>query len=116
MKRQIFSNSVLREEWDSVTRLYTTWDETGSQTGQRAFTTDEATSIDAEAAAVQADANEVALKTNLGAGAVFDALRTVAAGTGTFATNATRDAAIRTCARGLVILIRLTLRRLDTTD
>ena len=116
MKRQVFSNSILREEWDSVTRLYTAWDETGAQVTQRALTADEGSAIDAEVAATLTDTNEAQLKTNLGASAVFDALRTISVGTGTFATNATRDAAIRACARGLVILIRLTLRRLDSTD
>jgi hypothetical protein len=59
---------------------------------------------------------EATMRDQLGGAAVFDALRTVASGTGQFATAAARDAAIRTCARALVILVRLTLRRLDGTD
>lgn len=47
---------------------------------------------------------------------VFENLRTVANGTGTFANNTVRDAAIRNSARALVILIRLHQGKLDATD
>ncbi len=60
--------------------------------------------------------NEAALTAALGDSAVFDNLRTIANGSGTFATAAVRDMAIRTCARALVILIRLKLKRLDEVD
>lgn len=29
MKRQVYQNSQLRAEWDTDTRLYTEWDQTG---------------------------------------------------------------------------------------
>lgn len=60
--------------------------------------------------------NEKALITGLGDGAVFDNLRTIAQGSGTFATTALHAAATRTCARALVIIIRILLRKLDSTD
>jgi hypothetical protein len=51
MKDQRFTDSVLREQWDTVTRLYTSWDATGTQTAQRAFTAAENTKADAADAA-----------------------------------------------------------------
>jgi hypothetical protein len=63
----------------------------------------------------QETANEADVATVIG-GPLFDTLRVVAGGTGQFTTAAARDAAIRTCARALALLIRLQLRRLDTTD
>lgn len=59
-------------------------------------------------------ANEETLRGQLDG--VFENLRTVANGTGTFANNTVRDAAIRNSARALVILIRLYQGKLDATD
>jgi hypothetical protein len=47
---------------------------------------------------------------------ILDNVRAVANGSGTFANNTIRDAAIRTTARALVILIRLQQRKLDAVD
>jgi hypothetical protein len=116
MKRQEFAASVLRAEWDHDTRVHRRWNEAGALLESRAFTADEHAEADAAAAAAQLEANEATVTTSLGGAGVFDNLRTIAAGTGTFASNVVRDAAIRTCARALVILIRLALRRLDATD
>jgi hypothetical protein len=116
MKDQTSQGGVLREEWDTDTRTYTAWSATGVQTVQRPFTAAENTRADTRIAAGATEANEATLQGSLGGGQVFDNLRTIATGTGLFATAATRDAAIRTCARALVILIRLQLRRLDATD
>lgn len=114
MKRQTFAKSVLREEWDSATRRYSRWDEGGRRVENRAFTAEEDAEIDAALAATQAEANETAVTAMLGDG-VFDELRALANGAGTLTTGQ-RDTAIRTCARGLVLLIRLQLRRFETTD
>lgn len=116
MRRQVFTSSVLREEWDHDTRTYRRFDATGAQAEARPYTAEEAAQADADLAAAQQTANEAAVTGALGGAQVFDALRQVAAGTGTFATAAARDAAIRTCARALVLLVRLQLRRLDATD
>lgn len=116
MKRQTFASSVLREEWDHDTRTYRRFDATGVQVEQRPYVADEHAEADASVAAAQVTANEATVTGALGGSQVFDALRQVAAGTGTFATAAARDAAIRTCARALVLLVRLQLRRLDAAD
>lgn len=116
MKDQLSQAGVLREEWDYDTRTYTSWGPDGVQTAQRPFAAAENADADARVASATLDANQTTVTTALGGSQVFDVLRTVANGTGVFATNAARDAAIRTCARALVILVRLSLRRFDATD
>lgn len=56
-------------------------------------------------------ANEASLD-----GQVFDNVLKVARETGTFTNNVARDAAIRTCARGIVLVVRLLRDRNDATD
>lgn len=97
MKRQNFQASVLREQWDGDTRLYTRWDAAGVQVLQRVFTAAENTQADADTANAADDDDRVQ---------VSDAVRIVAAGTGQFATAAARDAAIRALARAIVRLSR----------
>lgn len=116
MKDQISSGGRLREEWDFDARLYTKWDENGVQVLQRMFGSAENAAADERIAAATQESNEGTLTGQLGNGQIFDNLRTVANGTGVFATAALRDAAIRTCARALVILIRLKIRKLDALD
>jgi hypothetical protein len=62
--------------------------------------------------------NEVTRLANRSAldGNIFDTLRTIAAGSGTFATAAIRDAAIRTCARGIVLIVRILLDKNEAID
>ncbi len=47
---------------------------------------------------------------------LFDTLSAIARGTGSFPSNAARDAAIRACARALMILLRSRLSRTDAAD
>lgn len=57
MKRQTFQNSVLIEEWDTDTRLYTRWNAQGVQQEQRPFTPAENQAADEALAAEAAQAN-----------------------------------------------------------
>jgi len=115
MLRETFAGGVRRERWDYNTRVYTAWNEQGTQTAQRPFTAEENGRADAELSVAAQETNETQIGANID-GALFDSIRTVATGTGTFTNNTTRDAAIRTCARGIVLVIRLLRRRLDTVD
>ena len=115
MKRQVFQDSQLRVEWDTNTRLYTEWASNGVQTLQRAFTPEENVEADQLNSIEQSETNERQNAQNLD-GSLFDNLRTVAQGSGTFASNAVRDAAIRSCARGIVLVIRLLRKRNDAVD
>lgn len=102
-------NGVWVEEFDTDTGTHTRRSEDGKVLSTRALTADEMAEL------IAAD-NETRIRVALTGSDQFDALRQVASGTGQFATNAGRDAAIRACARGLVAIIRLTARRLDATD
>lgn len=101
-------NGVWVEEFDSTAGTYTRRDKAGVVLVARPLTAD-------EAADLLAMDNEAAVRAALGS-TQFDAVRVVARGTGTFATDVVRDAAIRTCARAIVALVRLNLRRFDATD
>lgn len=101
-------NGVWVEEYDSAAGTYTRRDKAGAVISQRPLTADEA----AEFAAMD---NEAAIRAAL-ASTQFDGVRAVARGSGTFASEAIRDAAIRACARAIVALVRLQLRRLEAAD
>lgn len=62
MLRENYVDGVLRERWDSTTRLYTAWDASGVQTSQRPFTAEENAWADAAAAAAELEANETTLR------------------------------------------------------
>jgi hypothetical protein len=102
-------------DWNDTDRTFTKRADDGTLLEQRPYDADEHAAADARAAEAESTQNEQTLRQQA-VGDVFDNLRTIAGGTGQFASAAIRDAAIRTCARGLVILIRLQLRRLDGTD
>jgi len=114
MLRETFAGGVLRERWDYTTRVYTAWDDQGTQTAQRPFNAEENALADAELSVAAQETNEIQVAANLDG--IFDSLRTVATGTGTFVNNTARDAAIRACARGIILIIRLLRRRLDAVD
>lgn len=65
MSAQNYINSVLREEWNDVTRLYTTWDENGLQTSQRPYTAEENATADASAQVALEEDNKSTIETNL---------------------------------------------------
>lgn len=51
-----------KEQWDSVSGLYTSWDQQGSQTTQRPLTAQESAQLAAQDAASVADGNRAALQ------------------------------------------------------
>lgn len=103
------NDGVWVREYNTGTSTYTERDKTGEVLVTRPLTAD-------EAAVLTAMENEQATRDAVAGSQVFDILRTVAAGTGQFATAAARDAAIRTCARAIVLLVRLQLRRFEAVD
>jgi hypothetical protein len=50
MSHRVYSDGVLRKQWDDATRLYTEWDAQGQQTTQRPYTPDENAAADQRAA------------------------------------------------------------------
>lgn len=61
MSTQVFTDGVLREEWDDSTRTYTEYDENGQVTGSRAYTEGENAAADAAILAEQEQAEQVKL-------------------------------------------------------
>jgi hypothetical protein len=62
---QVYTDGVLREQWDDATRTYTAWDENGEQTEQRPYTAEENAQADAAATAATETANKSTIETNL---------------------------------------------------
>lgn len=109
MRTGSITNGVWVEEFDTDTGTYTRRAPDGTVLAQRPLTA-------AEAAELSALDNEARIRASLAGSAQFNALRQIATDTGVFATNAARDAAIRTCARAIVALVRLAVQRLDAPD
>ena len=112
MSTRIYSNDVLREQWDDVTRLYTKWDSAGVQTEQRPYTAEENTRADAEAVTTTADSNREAIKTK--------ALTAITANNNFLAitspTNAQTLAQVKVLTRENTAIIRLLLNELSTQE
>lgn len=104
-----YVNGVWVAEYNTETSKFIRRDETGKVLEERNLTAD-------EVAFLAERANESLLRDRLAGSQQFDALRAVANGSGTFATAAERDAAIRLCARGLVAVVRLMLRKFDANN
>jgi hypothetical protein len=102
-------NGVWVVEYNTTTSKYIRRAADGTVLEERDLTAD-------EVAFLAEQANESLLRDRLAGSQQFDALRSVANGSGTFATAAERDAAIRLCARGLVAVVRLMLRKLDANN
>lgn len=96
------------EEYDTDAQTYTRRDGAGTVLAQRAFTAAES----AELGAIDTEATVRAALVST----QFDAVRAIARGSGTFASDVVRDAAIRANARAVVALARLALRRFDAVD
>lgn len=102
-------NGVWVEEFNTDTSMYTRRDPGGDVLEQRPMSDVEL----AQAAQLQ---NEATLRNRLQDSQAWDNLRAVAGGSGAFDTAAQRDAAIRLCAKAIVALVRLYLRKLDSAD
>lgn len=112
MSREVYTASVLRERWDDATRLYTAWNASGAQTSQRAYTAEENTAADAEAAALAIDTNRSGITTKaVNALAANDTYQAIAS-----PSNAQVVAQVDLLTRECSGLIRLLLNRLDTTN
>ena len=65
MSTRVFTNGVLREEWNDDTRTYTAWDENGTQTESRPYTAEENAAADAAATVETEESNKSTIETNL---------------------------------------------------
>lgn len=58
-------NGVVREEWDDSTRMYSTYDESGTQTSTRPYTAEENADADVREAGYQQAANDAEIGTKI---------------------------------------------------
>ena len=100
------------QQWDDDTRTYTSWDMSGTQTLQRAYTTQENADADARQQAATDDANRKSLQTK--------ASNAIATNNNFLAiaspTNAQAVAQVQLLTRENTAIIRLLLGLLDSTD
>lgn len=109
MSAESFVGGVLRERWDDVARLYTSWSATGVQTSQRAYTPTENAEADQNAIAALRESNAATLRDRaaaaLAANVAFAALANPS--------NAQVAAHVKILNKECSALIRLALGLLD---